>query len=90
LERKPLGSFNEVFNLGTGRGVSVLEAIRAFTTAAGMQLRYRLGPRRPGDAVEVYANVDKAQRELEWTARLGIVDAMRDAWRWQQNIAGGL
>jgi UDP-glucose 4-epimerase len=90
LERKPLGSFNEVFNLGTGNGVSVLEAIRAFETAAGMPLRYRLGARRPGDAVEVYANVDKARRELEWTARLGIVDAMRDAWRWQQNIAGGL
>jgi UDP-glucose 4-epimerase len=90
LDRKPPASFNEVFNLGTGQGVSVLEAIAAFEAASGAALRYKLGPRRPGDAVEVYANVDKARRELGWSARLGIVDAMRDAWRWQQNIRDGL
>jgi UDP-glucose 4-epimerase len=90
LGPKPLTPFNEVFNLGTGTGVSVLEAIRAFEAASGAALRYRVGPRRPGDAVEVYASVDKARRELGWTARLGIAEAMRDAWRWQQNIQGGL
>jgi UDP-glucose 4-epimerase len=90
LERRGTGVFNEVFNLGTGAGVSVLEAIAAFEEAAGLKLNYRLGPRRPGDAIEVYANADKARRELGWQARLGIVDAMRDAWRWQRNIARGL
>ncbi len=90
LERKTAGPFNEVFNLGTGNGVSVLEAIAAFEQASRVSLRYRLGPRRPGDAAEVYANADKAQRELGWSARLGVLDAMRDAWRWQQSIAQGL
>jgi UDP-glucose 4-epimerase len=89
LERKSAGPFNEVFNLGTGNGVSVLEAIGAFEQASGSRLRYRLGPRRAGDAAEVYANADKAQRELGWKARLGVLDAMRDAWRWQQSISHG-
>jgi UDP-glucose 4-epimerase len=90
LERQAAGSFNQVFNLGTGTGVSILEAIRAFEAASGTKLRYRLGPRRPGDAVEVYANTDKARNELGWSPQLGILDAMRDAWRWQQNIQNGL
>jgi len=90
LERQTRASFNEVFNVGTGRGVSVLQAIRAFEQASGQTLRYRVGPRRSGDAVAVYASVDKAARELGWSAKLGIVDAMRDAWRWQQNLAAGL
>jgi UDP-glucose 4-epimerase len=90
LDQKHGGPFNEVFNLGTGSGVSVLEAIGAFERASGVALRYRLGPRRPGDAAEVYANAEKAQRELGWRARLGVLDAMRDAWRWQQNIGQGL
>jgi UDP-glucose 4-epimerase len=90
LEHRTENPFNEVFNLGTGTGVSVLEAIGAFEEASGSRLRYRLGPRRAGDAAEVYANADRAQRELGWSARLGVVDAMRDAWRWQQSIAQGL
>ena len=90
LAQRPAGPFNEVFNLGTGTGVSVLEAITAFESASGVQLRYRIGPRRAGDAAEVYANADKARRELGWQAKLGIVDAMRDAWRWQQSLAAGL
>jgi UDP-glucose 4-epimerase len=89
LERQPAGAFNEVFNIGTGQGVSVLEAIHAFEAASGTTLNYKLGPRRPGDAVEVYAGVDKAKAQLGWSARLGILEAMRDAWRWQQNIKNG-
>jgi UDP-glucose 4-epimerase len=90
LERRADSPFNEIFNLGTGNGVSVLEAISAFEEASGSRLRYRLGPRRPGDAAEIYANADRAERELGWRARLGVLEAMRDAWRWQQSIAQGL
>ncbi|HWO08198.1 MAG TPA: NAD-dependent epimerase/dehydratase family protein, partial [Polyangiaceae bacterium] len=90
LGRSSGGPCNEVFNLGTGAGVSVLEAITAFEAVSGVRLRYRLGPRRPGDAVEVYANVDKARQQLGWVARLGVHDALRDAWRWQQAIGRGL
>jgi len=90
LERRGGAAFNEIFNLGTGRGVSVLEAIAAFEQAAETKLDYRFGPRRPGDVIEVYADAEKARRELNWHARFGILDAMRDAWRWQRNIARGL
>jgi UDP-glucose 4-epimerase len=90
MARKPHGSFHEVFNVGTGQGVSVLGAIQAFEAVSGVALRHRFGPRRPGDAVEVYASVEKAERELGWRARLGIREAMRDAWRWQQALQGGL
>jgi len=90
LERRGDAPHLEVFNLGAGVGTTVLEAIAAFEEASGVSLRYRLGARRPGDAVEVYANPDKAARELGWRARLGVLDAMRDAWRWQLNLGRGL
>jgi UDP-glucose 4-epimerase len=82
------GSYNEVFNLGTGRGVSVLEAIQAFEEASGERLRYRIGPRRPGDAAAVYSDASKAHRELGWKARRGVVEAMRDAYAWEKAVRG--
>jgi UDP-glucose 4-epimerase len=90
MARRPAGAFHEVFNVGTGQGVSVLGAIRAFEEVSGVALRHRFGPRRPGDAVAVYASVAKAERELGWRARLGIKEAMRDAWSWQQALRDGL
>jgi len=87
IAQRNTSGFNEVFNLGMGQGVSVLEAIAAFEAASGVRLRYRLGPRRPGDVVSIYASVDKAQRELGWRSELGIEDAMRDAYRWQRGLA---
>jgi UDP-glucose 4-epimerase len=87
LERQPLKSCNEVVNVGTGAGVSVLEAIAAFDSATGLTLPYELGPRRPGDVVETYASVDKAKAVLGWTAQRTIVDAMRDAYAWQESLA---
>jgi UDP-glucose 4-epimerase len=81
-----VGSFNDVFNLGTGRGVSVLEAIKAFAQATGISINYTVGPRRPGDAVEVYADPGRASVNLGWASELGMVDAMRDAWLWQQGL----
>jgi UDP-glucose 4-epimerase len=83
LGRQTRERFNEVFNVGTGKATSVLQAIGAFEQAAGTPLKYRVGPRRPGDVVESYANVDKARVELGWQSEMTILDAMRDAWRWQ-------
>jgi UDP-glucose 4-epimerase len=83
LGRRNASGLHEVFNLGMGKGVSVLEAIAAFEAASGSSLRYRIGPRRPGDVIEIYANVDKANRLLGWRTERGIVDAMRDAHNWQ-------
>jgi UDP-glucose 4-epimerase len=90
LGQRETRSGNEVFNLGTGRGVSVLEAIAAFEEASGERLEYRIGPRRPGDAAQVYANADKARRELGWQAQRSLVDAMRDAYRWEKNLRSWL
>ena len=73
----------EVFNLGAGRGSSVLEVIAAFEEASGMSLNYRVGERRPGDIEKIYANVDKAERMLDWKVERSMEEAMRDAWNWQ-------
>jgi UDP-glucose 4-epimerase len=75
--------FNEVFNLGTGRGTSVLEAITAFEAASGSKLNTVMGQRRPGDVVETYADVTKVTEQLKWRAERSIDDAMADAYRWQ-------
>jgi UDP-glucose 4-epimerase len=83
LAREQRASFYEIFNVGTGAATSVLEAIQAFEDVSQTKLRYRFGPRRPGDIVESYANVDKARKVLGWKAELSIRDALRDAWKWQ-------
>ncbi|MDP3875379.1 MAG: UDP-glucose 4-epimerase GalE [Methylobacter sp.] len=78
-----------VFNLGTGRGCSVLEMVGAFERASGCAVPYCIAPRRAGDVAEVYADPSKAERELNWKA-VHDIDAMcRDAWNWQkQNPLG--
>ncbi|GAB4092954.1 NAD-dependent epimerase/dehydratase family protein [Flaviaesturariibacter terrae] len=76
----------EIFNLGTGNGVSVLEAIHAFEKVSGQKLNYEIGPRRPGDVVAIYANNDKARNELGWNPQYGIDDMMRTAWAWEQRL----
>jgi UDP-glucose 4-epimerase len=75
--------FNEVFNVGTGRGTTVLEAIHAFEAASGTKLNYEIGPRRVGDVIETYAGVDKVKSVLGWEAKRDIKQAMGDAYRWQ-------
>jgi len=74
----------EVFNLGIGEGVTVLEAIRAFEKVAGAALNYRIGPRRPGDVVAVYADKTRAVKRLGWAPGRDIEDIMRTAWDWEQ------
>lgn len=76
----------EVFNLGTGNGVTVLEAIKAFEKVSGVKLNYEIGPRRPGDVVAIYANNDKARRLLGWDPKYTIDDMMRTAWQWEVKL----
>jgi UDP-glucose 4-epimerase len=76
----------EVFNLGTGNGVTVLEAIKTFEAVSGVKLNYTLGPRRPGDVIAIYANNDKAVRVLGWPIRYTLEDMMRTAWAWELRL----
>jgi len=79
-------SLVEVLNVGTGRGTSVREAIGAFERATGRPVPTRIGPRRAGDIEQIWANVEKSARLLDWRAERTIEDAMRDAWRWQGSL----
>ncbi|XP_061374113.1 UDP-glucose 4-epimerase GEPI48-like [Gastrolobium bilobum] len=72
----------EVYNLGTGKGTSVLEMVRAFEEASGKKIPLVMAGRRPGDAEIVYASTEKAERELKWKAKYGIVEMCRDQWNW--------
>lgn len=74
----------DLFNLGIGEGVTVLEAVRAFEKTTGQPFNYHLGPRRPGDVTAVYANADRAREVLGWTPQYGIEDIMSSAWAWEQ------
>lgn len=76
----------EVFNLGTGNGVTVLEAIRAFEKVSGQKLNYTTGPRRPGDVIAIYANNEHARTALGWDPQYGIDEMMRTAWEWQLKL----
>jgi UDP-glucose 4-epimerase len=73
----------EIFNLGTGNGVTVLESIKAFEKISGVKLNYDLGPRRPGDVIAIYANNSRAKKLLGWEPKTGIEDMMRTAWQWE-------
>ncbi|HVZ57052.1 MAG TPA: UDP-glucose 4-epimerase GalE [Chitinophagaceae bacterium] len=86
LEAKGKGPRCEVFNLGTGHGVTVLEAIHAFEKVSGVKLNYDIGPRRPGDVVAIYANNDLARSVLGWDPRFSLEDMMETAWKWEQRL----
>ncbi|MYL20744.1 UDP-glucose 4-epimerase GalE [Halobacillus litoralis] len=72
------------YNLGTGRGTSVLELVKAFERANDVEVPYDLMDRRPGDIAECYADVSKAEKELGWTAKRDIIEMCRDAWRFEK------
>lgn len=78
-----------IYNLGTGRGYSVLEMIRAFSKAVGHDIPYVIKPRRAGDIATCYADATKAKKELGWVAERDIDDMCRDAWRWQSQNPNG-
>lgn len=77
----------EPINVGTGNPVSVLELVKSFIRVTGVPLKYSIGPRRAGDIEKVYADVTKSGKLLHWKSRISIDDALRDAWRWEQNLA---
>ena len=79
----------EAYNLGTGRGYSVLELVSAFEKVTGIKIPYKIVDRRPGDVAICYADPTKAKEELGWVATRGIEEMCRDAWRWQSNNPNG-
>jgi UDP-glucose 4-epimerase len=86
---KKLKNGADVYNLGTGRGTSVLEVIKAFEAAAGKSIAFEVAPRRAGDIASSYADSSKAERELDWKAGKTIADACADAWHWQSQNPDG-
>jgi UDP-glucose 4-epimerase len=85
LERKNIKNVS-LFNLGTGKGVSVLEVIRSFEKMAGLKLDYEIGGRREGDVVAVYADNTRAKKELGWTPEYSLDDMTLSSWKWQQQL----
>jgi len=73
----------EVFNLGTGKGVSVFEAIESFERVTGKELKYRVVDRREGDIEKIWADPSRANREMGWSTRYSLDDAMKSAWDWE-------
>ena len=78
-----------IYNLGTGKGYSVLDVLHAFEKACGKELPYAVKPRRPGDIATCYADPAKAYRELGWKAERGIEEMCEDSWRWQSHNPDG-
>lgn len=76
----------ERFNLGSGQGVSVLEAIHAFEKVTGVKVNYEVGDRRPGDVEKIYSDSSLAKEKLGWEPQFGIEEMMASAWKWQENL----
>ncbi len=87
LEKRNSAQY-EVFNLGTGRGSSVLEVVRAFERTTGVNLNYKVVDRRAGDVVAVYADTQKANKILGWKAEKTMEDALQSAWKWEKKLRG--
>lgn len=84
LIKRPLGTY-EVFNLGTGKGVSIIEAIESFNKVSNTHLPVKFVPRRPGDVIAVYADYQKAKNLLNWEPQYTLDDIMSHAWEWETN-----
>jgi len=76
----------ETFNVGTGKGSSVLDVIKSFEKVSGLKLNYKIANRRVGDVIEAYANTEKANSVLGWEAQSSLDDALASAWKWEQSI----
>jgi UDP-glucose 4-epimerase len=86
LEEQRNKSKCEVFNLGTGNGVTVLEAIQSFEKVSGVKLNYEIGPRRNGDVIAIYANNDLAKKQLGWDPKFSLDEMILTAWLWEQKL----
>ena len=89
LKKLQKGSGLNIYNLGTGKGYSVLEIIQNMEKAVGRPIPYRIVERRPGDIAACYSDPAKAKAELGWEAELGITEMCEDAWRWQSQHPNG-
>lgn len=89
LEKALSGNGVEAFNLGTGKGYSVLEMVKAFEKVSGKDVTYKFVDRRPGDIATCYADPSKAKKELGWEAKRGLEEMCRDSWKWQSNNVNG-
>lgn len=78
-----------IYNLGTGKGYSVLDMVKSFAEASGKEIKYEIKPRRPGDIATCYADPKKAKEELGWEAKKSLSDMCRDSWRWQSANPNG-
>ena len=78
----------EIFNVGTGRPVSVMELVNAFEKVNGLKLNYKIAPRRPGDVTAIWADPTLANRELGWKAERSVEDTLKSAWAWEKHLAG--
>jgi len=85
IEKKNSGHY-DFFNVGTGKGTTVLEVVNSFEKATNQKLNYWIGHRRQGDVVKIYAAVDKSTNELGWKTELSLETALADAWRWQTRL----
>ncbi len=85
IEKKNRKSY-EIFNLGTGKGVSVLEAIKSFERVSGIKLKYKITGRRAGDIEKIWADPSLANKKLGWKTLSSLDEAMRTAWEWEKNI----
>lgn len=78
----------EIFNVGTGRGVSVLELVHKFEEVNGVKLCYKIAPRRAGDIIAIWADPALANNELGWKAERSLDETLRAAWAWEKHIRG--
>jgi UDP-glucose 4-epimerase len=76
----------EIFNLGTGNGITVLEVIHSFEKVSGVKLNYKIGPRRPGDIIAIYANNSFAKEKLHWNPKFSLDEMMATAWKWELKL----
>lgn len=76
---------HEFFNVGTGKGTSVLEVVNTFKEATGVDIPYQIGARREGDITEIFADTTLAEKELNWKAELSLYDSLKSSWNWEKN-----
>lgn len=86
LQEQTDANYYDVFNVGTGEGYTVLQLINTFEEVNNVKLNYTIGPRRPGDVEQIYAQSDKVNNVMKWHAEKTMADALRDAWNWQLKL----